>query len=86
MKYKTIFIEPNIGRKRWTYRFKSDETDRVEKETIPNANGFYTYPNHINDEVSFNRLKRCMIQRHKKAIRELYGSMRLLMNLKFKRR
>jgi hypothetical protein len=76
MKYNVIQIKPN--RERWTAYVEEVSMDRALSKTVPNANGFYYFPSTVSKNKAFDRLKRCMIKRHKLEIHQLQRSLAAL--------
>lgn len=81
MKFTTIKITP-AGDK-WKVDTIRDNVDRVNKETFPNAQGFFHCPDNISLEDGFETLKAKMIEAHKDEISKLIKSMNKLRKLKF---
>jgi guanylate kinase len=81
MKYKSIQIYPQKGK--WYINKINLEGDRVIKKTKPNSLGFYHFPDSMTFEQGFEELKKCMVERHKKEIKQLQKSLKQLQDLKF---
>lgn len=83
MKYKTVKIFPNALRDKleWRVMFMKGDLDRVETKAVPNALGFFHYPETMPDEDAFEKLKVCMIEAHEKEIKQLKESVDKLKTL-----
>jgi hypothetical protein len=82
MKYKCVRISSKNNPKNWHVEFFNDTLDRKKEKRLPNALGFYWYPTYMDDGIAFNKLKQCMILRHKKEIQLLEKSLKKLKKLK----
>lgn len=82
MKYKCVKIYPHILKNKWIVTFWEDEHDRKKEKTVPMAAGFYWYPSYMDDDVAFNKLKQCIILKHKKEIQLLKKSLKKLEKLR----
>jgi hypothetical protein len=82
MRYGSVRIRPD--RERWTAFVEEVHVDRFSTKTVPNALGFYYYPYTVSKEKAFDRLKRCMIKRHRKEIVRLQRSLAALEKLSLK--
>ena len=63
MIYYTVKVSPNKDSWR-VYYDKSSTLERTDTKTIPNATGFYHYPQTMSDQAALQALVACMIQRH----------------------
>lgn len=74
MRYNCVRIEPNITNDGWVVSNYIDNTDRVDTETMPNANGFYHYPETMSFQEAKEILLDCMIAAHAERIENLTKS------------
>lgn len=74
MRYNCIRIEPDPTNDYWRVSNQIDATDRVETDTVPNAGGFYHYPETISFQDARELLLDCMIAAHAERIDELTKS------------
>lgn len=79
MRYQTIEIRPVEGQ--WVVLRGVIDGDREEKETQPNALGFYHYPVGHPTEKAFTELRDLMIERHQAEINQLQESLDKLKQL-----
>lgn len=77
MYYNCIEIRPDYHQNRWIVQHQSLNGDRTGK-TVPNGLGFYHYPRKMGKRKAFERLKKVMIDHHKKAIIDLQKSLQAL--------
>jgi hypothetical protein len=80
MKYKTVQIRPTL-KNIWEVVFlKTDGTERMGT-SIPNALGFYHYPETLSDKKAGEKLRKKMIDIHKEEISKLQKSLKQLESL-----
>lgn len=83
MKFYTVRVEPTGSVNRdWKVSYdKTSTLKREETQTVPNAQGFYHYPEALPDDVALKLLVGRMIQVHHEEILNLMASKRALENL-----
>ena len=81
MKYNCVRIIPDPENHTWRIQNSIDETDRVETHTIPNAGGFYHYPETMEFSEARAALIDCMVNRHTEEISNLKKSLNKLLDL-----
>ena len=74
MRYNCVRIEPNATNDAWIVSNQIDLTDRVETDTVPNAGGFYHYPETMSFQDAKELLLDCMIAAHTERINNLSKS------------
>lgn len=79
MKYKLIEIKPSD--RKWVVRLSSVEGDREETQTVPNAMGYYYFPEEMSEVSAFAELKSVMIESHEEEIKKLQDSLLSLKRL-----
>jgi hypothetical protein len=90
MKYKSVKIKTiriwieEDSEIDWYYYLESIPGDRIDNETTPHPLGHYHYPETMDDEEAFNRLKQCMVDAHLKEIEDYQRSLDKLQKLRFK--
>lgn len=83
MKYKFVQILPTVDFDGWSVFFGSDDQDRERTKTDPSPMGHYWYPRSMADKSAFDRLKACMIRKHRQEIERLQKSMAELERFEF---
>lgn len=73
MIYRQVRID--VLGKKWVVSVKELPMDREDVVTVPNAMGWYNYPETMSDPVAFRKLKLCMVRRHKRQIADLQKSL-----------
>lgn len=81
MIYKTIQFSQREGN--WVFNFRTNNGEREETETTPNANGWYHFPATMTEKEAFKKLRSCMVRAHKKEIKRIEESLAKLQALKF---
>lgn len=84
MKYDLVEIKTTFKTREWCYSFRRDDTDRVKGKATPHALGFFHYPRCLGRRKAFKKLKKYMIDRHKKEIKLLQRSLTALKKLEYK--
>jgi hypothetical protein len=74
MQYRLIQIIPQANNS-WDVREGMNGQDRVETETIPNASGFYWYPETKRREVAFEELRKVMLAARLEQLDALFNQM-----------
>jgi len=84
MKYKTAQIYREYFPKRhWKYSITELPGDYQREKRVPMALGFYHYPTSMDDRRAFEKLKDCMVKRHRKEIALLQKSLDKLIELTY---
>jgi len=89
MKYNTVHVRPSgtSTKENRVWEVSYDKTsammqmDRVKTKTLPNALGFYHYPETMTDKKALKALLKCMINKHEQEIVNLIASKDALNNL-----
>ena len=89
MKYNTVHVRPEgpSTKENRVWEVSYDKTsammqmDRVKTKTLPNALGFYHYPETMTDKKALKALLKCMISKHEQEIVNLMVSKDALDNL-----
>lgn len=83
MFYNYIEIYPNRLDFKWDIKTSKIDGEREEKETFPSSSGFYYYPSTTPTQEAFDKLKKCMIDKHIEEIERLEKSLQKLEELKY---
>ena len=81
MKYNCVRIIPDPENHSWRIENSIDKLERVETLTIPNAGGFYHYPETMEFSEARAALVDCMVKRHKSEISTLKKSLNKLLDI-----
>jgi hypothetical protein len=89
MKYFSVRVHPShsstISMRFWEVTYDKTSSmatmEREEVKTVPNALGFFHYPETMSDEQARTDLILCMIESHDQEIAELRTSRDALLNL-----
>lgn len=84
MRYKTVTIDVNIVKRVWTYTISTLTGDYKREKRVPLALGIFNYPATMDDRRAFEKLKACMVKRHRKEITLLQRSLDKLIALPYK--
>ena len=83
MQYKTVRINVLLPQRVWRYSISTLPGNFEREKRIPMALGFYHYPASMDDRRAFEKLKDCMVKRHRKEIALLQKSLDKLIELTY---
>jgi len=82
MKYFHIKISQNIHNEWVILCCKTDNVERVDKQSFPHPQGWFHCPITKTLQQGFDELKQCMVNSHEKEIKRLKNSLKTLKQIK----